>query len=832
MGARRWMLAGLASRGRRLISAAVAVVIGTAFLAATLSLIDTAARGVQDSVAAGLRDVDLVLTGADGALLTSSDVAAATGVPGVAGVAGQAEVYLQAGREILVGGTSPDPGAVLVEGRLPQSADEIAVNRSARSAGMGMGEALRLSGMAPADAGADPPAVEVVVVGVVDPAPGSRLNMGPSFLGTDNMLRQVDPNLSYTALHLHLHNGADVAQVRAGLLEAVPGAWQYTGLERAEAAVEATTGGADFMTALAAGFAAVALGTAAIVIANTFTITLAQRQRELALLRCVGASTNQVRRQVLIEALVLGAIASAFGVLLGLATSAALLAVARRTGFEVIPTGTALAVTPAAVLIPLVAGGLVTVLAGLWPAVRATRVAPLQAMRPATPALGQNVPQLRRLLAGGTVFALGVALMAVGAALPDPNAGILGGFISFVGVMIATVVLIPASMRLLGALPARVGVPGRLAVDNAVRQTGRAAATGTALLVGVTLITTTSVGAATAERTVMGEIDDAYAVDLLATAPDDLTSPGGAPRLEALDPALTNTIAAVDGVAATRAVPSTILGMGEWEDPILTIGVDTDSADVVRSTTQLASLEPGTLGMGNVTQAIHGIGVGEQVTMNGPSGTRKLRVVEFGLGEGVVAVNDEDLAALGGDQVRRSVLLVGLDDDANPVQVLDDLQQVAQPAGVVIDGPAVERAGIVQILDVLVLLATALLAVAVIIAIVGIANTLSLSVIERHHEHSLLRALGLTRKQLRLMLLTEGALLAVVSSLIGVALGVLYGRLGAQTMLPEQVQTQLAVPALRMALILAAALAAGLLASVLPARRAANTPPAQGLATG
>ncbi|MFC5040584.1 FtsX-like permease family protein [Ornithinimicrobium kibberense] len=102
--------------------------------------------------------------------------------------------------------------------------------------------------------------------------------------------------------------------------------------------------------------------------------------------------------------------------------------------------------------------------------------------------------------------------------------------------------------------------------------------------------------------------------------------------------------------------------------------------------------------------------------------------------------------------------------------------------------------------------------------------------IERHHEHSLLRALGLTRKQLRLMLLTEGALLALVSSLIGVALGVLYGRLGAQTILPEQVQTELAIPAVRIALILGAALAAGLLASVLPARRAANTAPAQGLA--
>lgn len=822
------MTAGLATRGRRLVAAAVAIVIGTAFLAATLSLLGTATRGVQDAAAAGLRDVDLVLTGADEDSLSPRDREAAVAVPGVGRVAGQAEVYLQVGLEIFVGATSPGLGSVLVDGRFPQTAEEIAVTRAARSAGLDVGETLNLSGFAPPDV-ADPPSADVEVVGVVDPAPGSRLNMGPGFLGTDAMLRQVDPNLSYTALHVYLEDGADSAQVRAALLDAVPGAVQFTGQERAQAAVQEVAGGADVMTALAVGFGAVALATAGIVIANTFTITLAQRQRELALLRCVGASTAQVRRLVLLEALLLGVIASVAGLALGLAAAAILLLIAQRTGVDAIPTGTGLAITPLALIVPLVCGVLVTVLAGLWPAVRATRVAPLEAMRPTEQAPTHRL-DLRRLIGGGAIFVIGLALMVLGAVARDPNLGIVGGLVSFTGVVIAAVVLIPLLVRALGAAVRSAGVPGRLAVDNAVRNPGRAAATGTALLVGVTLITMTSVGAATGERTVMGEIDAAYAVDLVATAPDGLTSPANAPRLEQLDPALTSAIGSIEGVAGTRSVPSVVLGMGQWEDPILSIGLDAEGSDVIRSAEQLASLEPGTLGLGNVTQAIHGIGVGDQVTMHGPGGTRELRVVEFGLGSGVVALNTEDLTALNAGPAPHGVLLLRLADGVDPAQVLDDLREVGQPAGVTFDGPAAERGSIVQILDILVLLATALLAVAVIIAVVGIANTLSLSVIERHREHALLRAMGLTTRQLRLMLLIEGTLLAAVSSLIGVALGVLYGRLGAQTVLPDDIDVRLTVPALRITLIIATAVAAGLLASVLPARRATHVTPAQGLA--
>ncbi len=842
-----WMVAGLASRGRRLLSAAVAIVIGVAFLALSLATITTAQRGMEDAVGAGLRDAGLVVTGPEGAPVEGATYDEIAALPGVADVRGEASVSAETtSRDWVYGTTVPAAGVTLLQGEMPDAEGEILANPELGE-GLDVGDELTL--VRPTDgseeAGGEPAAasVTVTVSGFADFGEMTALAFGPGFAAGEGTLRTIDPAMTYDAVLLDLADGADEAQVRAAVTDVWSEAVVQTGPEAAAERVAAFTGGTNVLAAILLGFGAVALATAAIVIANTFTITLAQRTGELALLRAVGATIAQVRRQVLLEAAVLGLAASAVGVGLGLLGSWGLLQLAGRLDLG-IPLGDGLAVTPVVVLVPLVVGLVVTVLASLWPAVRATRVSPLAALRPAGQATERRRVGWVRLGIALLLVGLGTALMLYAASSRDVLSGVLGGLVSFVGVLVAAVVVVPAAVRALGLGARLVGAPGRLAVDNAVRNPGRAASTSAALLVGVTLITMTSIGAASAERTALGEIDSAYAVDFMVEAgsqyvepeaTDETSGEDGAEEIPsevvavALPTGTEARVAAAEGVETARAVDTAYLTLDESMMGTMAMGLDpARDGDVVRGA-GLADLEPGTIGMGNSMLAMSGLEPGDTLPVHGPGGNADLRVVELAVGYSV-AVNEQDLARLGGDTVEPGAVLVRLADDADVARAMSGIQEVADADGLALSGAAMERALITQVLDVLVLVTTGLLGVAVVIAVVGIANTLSLSVVERHREHALLRGLGLTRGQMRGMLLTEGVLLAVVSAGLGLLLGVGYAVLGIQTLLPEGTPVQLAVPWGTVGLIVGVALVAGALASVLPARKAARVSPAEGLA--
>ena len=826
-----WRTAGLASRGRRLISAAVAVVIGVAFLAASLALLTTAQRGMEDAVAAGVRDADLVLT-VEGEGISTEGYDDAAALDAVASVRG--ETVVSGGRtpqDWVVGAPVPAAGVTLLEGRMPAAAGEVVVNADLAE-DVPVGETLELAGEALEDAGA-PDVTTVEVVGVADFGDTDpMLSFGPAFAADDATLRQVEPELTYGSVMVDLVDGADDPAAREALLAAVPGADLQTGAEAAADRVARLTGGTNVVGAILLGFGAVALLTAAIVIANTFTITLAQRTSELALLRAVGATKRQVRSLVVLEAVVLGLVSSAVGVGVGLLAGTGLLSLGRRFDLG-IPLPEGLALTPVVLGVPLLVGLLVTVLASLWPAARATRVSPLAALRPVGPSGDRH--RVGRVRVGLAVLLVGagVAAMVHAATSRDMVVGVLGGVVSFVGVLVAAVVLVPAAVRLLG-LGARVaGVPGRLAVDNAVRNPGRAAATSAALVVGVTLITMTSVGAATGQRTAMGEIDESYSVDLVLSAGAEYLD-DGTDRLDALPvPADTaDRVRAVEGVSTARVADTAYLTLGEeMGGGTAAVGIDpARDGDLVRGGEQLASLVPGTVGMSGAMLVMYALEPGDLVEVAGPGGSAELEVVPFALGYDL-AVNVADLATLGGDAVAPGAVLVRLAEDVDVADAMGAVADVADESSLQVSGSAAERAVVTQVLDVLVLVTTALLGVAVLIAVVGIANTLSLSVLERHREHALLRGLGLTRGQMRSMLLVEGVLLALVSALVGLGLGLGYAALGVQTILPEGVPVQLAVPWGRVGIIVGVALLAGVLASVLPARRAVRVSPAEGLAT-
>lgn len=831
--ARGWMTAGLASRGRRLVAAAVAIIIGVGFLTASAVILATAQKGLEDAVAAGLREADLVLTGESGPVdLEAYDEVAA--IEGVSGVTGEASVFTERAGDYFPGTSLPLAGATLLSGELPTGSGEIAVNPAAADDGLALGDTVSVTG-APTEGGGRGEAVDLTVVGIVEPGPVHPLTFGLGYFASDPTLRELDPALTYQHVVIELADGADPVAVRDAITGTVPDATLSTGPEAAERAVTAATGGTAVLGAILLGFGGVALLTASLVIANTFTITLAQRTGELALLRCVGATRAQVRRSVVLEALVLGLVTSVIGVLAGVGAGAGLLAVARQLDLG-IPMGDGLALGWPSLVLPVLVGVAVTVLASLWPAARATRVSPLAALRPSDlPSEGSRAGLVRialavLLLAGGT------GLMVMAAISREVLLGVLGGVVSFGGVLLASILVVPWAVRALG-LGARVaGVPGRLAVAGAVRNPGRAAATSAALLVGVTLITMTSVGAASGQRTALGEIDKEYAVDLVAEGAPADPGPASGGSEEFLVPSpvdddLAARLGDVDGVDAAVAVDTAYLRMGESMDPTRAVALDRGAAEqVLRSEDLVDRVEPGIAGLGDTDLAIHGLSAGDELRVSGAEGSRELRVVELGVGGSRLALHPDDLAALAGDSARQGAVLLRLGEQADVVATMTGVSEITDEAGLQLDGAAGLRAQIVQILDVMVLVATALLGVAVVIAVVGIANTLSLSVIERHREHALLRGLGLTRGQMRVMLMVEGVLLALVSAGIGLALGVGYAALGIQTLLPEGTPLALAVPWGRVGIIVAVALLAGALASVLPARRAARVSPAEGLA--
>lgn len=825
MSASGLAVAGVRGHTRRLLATGLAIVIGVTFVATAMLLLNTVGRGVETAVADGVDRHDLVLT-PDTDNVPAEVVDALRGTEGVASVQATAQSAVQVGDRWNLLTTLPTGNGVeLLSGRLPQGPGEVAVTpTNVELTGVAVGDTLRLL------LEDDTPVGPVEVVGVVDLGHAPQYTAREALVVAEPVIREWVPDVTFDEVLIDLAADGDPVTVGAVVEEHAPGATLRTGPEEAAARAQAATGDTDVIGGVLMGFGAVALATTAIVIANTFTIVLAQRSRELALLRCVGATRSQVRRSVLTEALILGAVASAVGVLLALG----LTWTAGQVFGEVelgMPVPLALQVSPTAVLVPWVVGVVVTALAAWWPSRRATRVAPVAALQPAAPPTARSRTGVLRLvlallLVGGGAFALWT-----GATERSVPIGVAGGLLSFGGVLVAAVVIVPAAMRLLG-VPARAsGVPGRLAVEHATANPSRAAATSAALLVGVTLITMTSVGAASASSTAEEEIDGSYPADVVVTTWPE-TGQDDEVRAAELEPAVAGALEDLDVV--TSSTPLT----GSWVD--VRIGSSYESreqvlaldpaqaAEVLRSPGAVGDLVPGTVGVSRDMMLGYGLSVGDEVTLSGPDGEVTAQLVEFGLDWSVVA--HPDVLAAVDSSAPVTGMVLRLQDDVDVTAAMTRIQEATLDADVSIDGGAPMREVFTSMLNVLVMITTALLGVAVVIAVIGIANTLSLSVLERSREHALLRALGLTRGQLRGTLAVEAVLLAVVSAVLGVLLGIGYGWAGVQSLLPAESTVHLDLPVGSIAAVVGLAVVAGLLASVLPARRAARIAPAAGLA--
>ncbi|QAY68938.1 ABC transporter permease [Xylanimonas protaetiae] len=883
----RLTLAQMRRSAGRLAAAGFAIVIGTAFVALTL-LAATAVRQTSTAtLAAQYAQSDLVVASSD-APLTPAALDAVRAVPGVAAADGQATSWQQfthGSRTVMtpVLPATDDPALLplaVEDGELPTSDHEVALPVDvADRLGVTVGDTVDLVRTVVLTDAADDETqfaldTPYTVTGTTtDPHGAFRSSNGagvlslPGFRSTAADANEVagvsaaqwramsaaeqraqvaagaPVDLTFEALLLSTDGPVDDT-LRAAVLDAVragdttAAADVVTPQEYATSITSAITGGEDMVfTVFGLVFAAIALLVAGLVIANTFQVLVAQRTRTLALLRCVGADKRTLRGSVLLEGLLLGLIASTAGVALG-----ALLAQVALVGGDAldlgVPLPSTISVTAPVVLLPLAVGTVVTVLAALAPARAATRVAPLEALRPSDAPTVADPAGRARLVVSLLFVVGGLALLGVGVfgsgQMSSLDVGVLiavaGGALSFVGVVVGAVFWLPKVVALAGRLVGLSGPTARLAAANTLRNPRRTAATSTALVIGVTLVATMSTGAASARATLNAELDDRYFADAILST-DSWTDPASA---EAVPAEAIDAVRRVDGVSTLVAVPATTVAVDDGRTMTVRGITRSDALAVGRTDALADGLEPGTLALSAAWWS-ESYTDGQQVTLTGPTGEQTLTV---------------RLTALRGSRASEALVvpetLAGLDAHAEATQVWARLDEGADAASVApriedaladtggtvsLDGAAVERAQFERVIDTMLAVVVGLLAAAVIIALIGVANTLSLSVIERRKESATLRAIGLSRGRLRGMLAIEGVLIALVGAVCGVVLGLLYGWAGAEAILGQMAHAVLTVPWRDVTLALAIALVAGLVASVVPGRTAARTSPVAALAT-
>lgn len=799
------VLASLRTHTRRYVAAALAIVIGVAFVVTTAALSSATRDGLTRGVSEPYDAADVVATGLGGDAAAAA-VAAAAQEGSAASVLGWVSEPVRLGdgapvdgleevAQVTTGASADLRWQELTTGAWPAGPGEAVVDADAAAdARVALGDRLTV--------GSGRAATGVRVVGLVE---------SPSLLvGADVYVTW--PDLAPFASALYVESLA-WAGPTGPLERAAPDATVVTADEHVADVTAEINRGVDVIALLLLLFASIALFVSVLVIANTFSILFAQRQRDLALLRCVGATRRQVLRSVRVEALVLGLVSSVLGVAAGTAAGWGLVAFVNDR-FPDARLGEA-SVSPGWYAGAVATGLLVTLVASWLPTRRVTSVHPLVALRPDTAADPRTAAGRLRVALGALVVAGGVGLLAVAVSTREPLVMVAGGIASFSGVLLLGPLLVPALIALTGRLAGPLlGTPGRLATGNAVRHPRRTAATAASLLIGVTLTTAVLTGMASARGAVDEEMDADHPLDGTLTSATAL--PADADRV----------VGAVEGVAAVAVVPGVRADAGRL-GPLTVLAAPADLA-IARG--DAATLRPADGEVQVPYDLATDTPVPARLAVTVDGRTERLRTV---LGEGwgdALLVSPATLARLTDTPVDAAVWLRA-EDDADAGHLADDLETAAAALGADPDGGFGNRAYVDLQLDVVLGAVVGLLGIAVVIALVGIANTLGLSVLERSRENALLRALGLTRRQLRAMLALEAVLLSVVATVLGTAIGTSFAWVGVQAMVRSVVpDAPLVLPWGQLAVVVLVSAVAGLLACVLPARRAARVTPAAGLA--
>ena len=630
----------------------------------------------------------------------------------------------------------------------------------------------------------------------------------------------------YDAVDVLTTPGADKKSVQHAIAAALPkGVEVVTGQTVAnEQASDINQALSFFSTALLV-FAFISLFVGGFTIFNTFSITVGQRTRELALLRIVGASRRQVFRSVLAEAFIVGALASVVG--LGLGVLAALGLVALLKGFGItLPSG-ALVFEARTVIVGLLVGVGVTVVSAISPARRAVRVPPVAAL--ADYHAERQESSRRRIVVGSVIEVIGVAVLVFGLSKPAIQLVGLGAFAIFIGIgMLAPIVARPMASVIGRPLARWFGIAGRLGRENSMRSPRRTAQTASALLVGIALVSTIAVFGASVSKSVTSSVDDAINANYIITS----SAVGGAGGFSG---GVTAAAAKVPGVTAHSTVYEGAFDFRRSLSNLTAVSTDHLRSTVIlhmKSGVGASALNAGELLIDTTTATTKHLSVGSVVPVAfAQTGHSTLRI------GGIFRPN----ALLGSYVVGDRYFLAHFDNPL-PVAVLlatADTSHATASAihaglhaypGLKIQTRAEFQKSQQAMVNQLLGLVYALLALAVVIALIGIVNTLMLSVFERTHEIGLLRAVGMKRRQVRVMIRSESVILAVFGAIIGIIVGTALGAAFSAS-LKQQGITDVVIPGSSLLIFLVLSVVLGLGAASWPARRAAKLDVLRAIAT-
>lgn len=570
-------------------------------------------------------------------------------------------------------------------------------------------------------------------------------------------------------------------------------------------------------------FGAIALLVGAIIITTTFLILLAQRRRQIGLMRAVGASSGQVRRRVLAEAIVLGVLGSMLGVVLGILLTVAGTAYTGALAFGLAwPWGD--------IIVEFLIGIVITVLAAFLPALRATRVAPLEALRPVPTVEQKRRIGIARIVVCSLLAVAGIALSVgaiVGTGTSIITMAILSAMCLSLTLLIATPLYVPWLIRAMGFLLRPLGPTARLSTSNANRNPTRTSLTAVALMLAIGLSVTLQVGISTTRTTVMDQINEHFPIDLTLTNRPSYDPNTGQETASTLDTSALKTVQDLPNVK-----DSIVLKGGFAESDLsphahMLSGNPDEIAKVAPSIAK--EMKPGVALITSIDNPP------QTMTFTSSKGKVTLKVTKVhGLSEGDVVVNQEDLKRIVPSVTDQSIW-VHLDDRSNLASTLTVMMSMSSSSSQHMDiGGGALIGGIVElILKVLLMVMTALLGVAVLIALIGVANTLSLSVLERRRESALLRAMGMQRRGLRLMLLYESVQVGMAGVIVGIVAGFYFAWLGIRSVFrvaSDTIPVHFSIDWPWTLSLIAICLVAACLASVLPGRRAAKAIPTEALA--
>src|SRR5215471_4681520 len=847
------VLQSLFARKRRLVTSALAVIIGVAFTAGTLVLTDTMTSIFNNLSATVYQGTDAVVRakavfdgpqnmGDQRPLVDASLVQPLSHVPGVAAAEGSVLGYTRLigkdgtpignpanGAPTLGGNWSTVPGLNpfhLVAGHAPQAPDEVVVDKQSATTGhLAVGDTTTVLANGP------PQRVRIVGIagfGTADSPGGASIVL----FTTPTAQRLVAAPGKFTQIGFVAAPGVSQQQLAANLQRVLPpGTEAVTGAKIIKEWQDMFQKGLSFFSKFLLIFAVVALVVGAYIILNTFAITVAQRTRENGLLRALGASRRQVLASVLTEALAVGVIAALLGLAAGVAVAAGLKALLSAFGLT-LPAGS-LVVNARTVVASLVIGIGVTLIAAISPARKAAKVPPVAAMQEATVG-STGYGSKQRVVVGLCILALGVAALFTGLFGHVSSAFLmvgLGVLLVFLGVsVLGRTIALPLS-RVIGApLPRVKGVTGTLARENTMRNPKRTAASASALMIGVGLIAFISIFATSAKASINASIDRTCAGDFVINSGAGSSGGGVAPALaERL-----NTLPQVAAATGERTGSMVILGQ-----PSLIAAVDPRTAGQIFN---VSPVQGSISALGADGIAVHkDIATQHHLTLGSPvsvvfrdTGPRTLRVA--------LIYGDNQAAPSANPGSKTSYFLGTPGYDANFAAPHFDSQVFVKKApgvstaaalaavsnvsaryapGTTVQDQAAYKAEQTKPINQILALIYTLLALAIVIALLGIGNTLALSIFERTRELGVMRAVGMTRSQLRGTIRWESVIIALQGTLLGLVVGVFFGWALVRAQRSQGI-TVFSVPWLTLILVIVLAGLAGVVAAILPSRRAAK----------